>query len=652
MHPDHPDEKLEYTGVRGSVVYKFSAEPKLSYPHQLKQQCTAKQVVISKFKKRKVGSNSILELKKATMGNSFLTTNLEPDVDGFQNTGEDFVLDGDPDDADAGDSDYVYSDELHMKEDLPEERFFQNMQDALDYEPEPETEDSSDEEDMPFDFQEPEDDQMDGHKREKGEDMQADIDKHKRKSSKAKVAGKVKQPEGWDLPPPEWKEIKRKHKRQPKNNYWKPRMAEGEQTPREDPEFPNQPKGYKFFTKLEVFLMFFPLWIFDQIARETNRRFAQKPPSSETYKRRWLPTTREMWVRFLGILVLFCLSKQSRAELYWSKSSLCKVNPFETSGISYHRFRLMKRYMHCQDVDHISCQAKRGEPGHDPLALIRPVYDCFRVQCQFHIKPGRNLAIDERIIACKLLCVLRQKVAGKPTPNGIKVHVLATNGGLVIDIIIDDGMAYSRRKWALCGEAIILEFIDRNKLPPLTRLFFDRWYMSVRVSRFVAKPPLRVQTSGPINHRRMDFPHSTKKKPVPINVNISKKAQRGASKMLVTDEALVCAIGWRDSIQYYHVCAGFRLTGNTVVRNSYKKKELKDRIKKKKEAYVDLDTPIPSPPGVADYNEHMNKVLLLSPYHIFHRTRAPSSSSSCLFFHCPYHHAITPCILYATTSIG
>jgi hypothetical protein len=362
-----------------------------------------------------------------------------------------------------------------------------------------------------------------------------------------------------------------------------------------------------------------------------------------------------MWVRFLGILVLFCLSKQSRAELYWSKSSLCKINPFETSGISYHRFRLMKRYMHCQDVNHKSCQAKRGEPGHDPLALIRPVYDCFRTQVQFYVKPGRNLAIDERIIACKLLCALRQKIAGKPTPNGIKVHVLATNGGLIIDIIIDDGMAYARRKWALCGEAIIMEFIDRNNLPPLTKLFFDRWYMSVRVSRFVAKPPLRVQTSGPINKGRMGFPHSSKKKPLATNVNISKKAERGVSKMLVTDKALVCAIGWKDSIPYYHVSAGFRLTGDTVVRNTYKRKSLKKRVKKKKEAYVDLDTPIPCPPGVADYNEHMNKVLLLSPYHIFHRTRAPSSSSSYLFCHaihtlCNLVHRLTCMISWVVVS--
>ena len=625
MHPDHPEEQLEYVGVRGSVVYKFS---KLMYPHQLKKKRTAKQGITSNSKKRKGCSNSIMELQQSAVGNSFLSaTTLTPATDGFQHCGDDFAMGSDLDDPD-----YVYSDTLHMEEDLSEGSFFQTMQDALDYEPESQTEDSSDEEDMPFDFHEPDDDQMGGHEREKRE----------QKSCKAKVAGEVKQPEGWELPPPNWRKVKARDKRQPTNDYWKPRMPEGEQTPREDPEFPNLPKGYKFFTKVEVFLMFFPLWIFDIIAGETNTRFAQKPPSSETYKRRWLPTTGEMWLRFLGILVLFCLSKQSRAELYWSKSSLCKVNPFETSGISYHRFRLMKRYMHCQDVDHISCQAKRGEPGHDPLALVRPLYDCFRVQCQLHVKPGRNVAIDERMIACKLLCVLRQKMPGKPTPNGIKVHVLATNGGLIIDIIIDDGMAYARRKWALCGEAIILEFIDRNNLPPLTRLFIDRWYMSVRVCRYVAKPPLRVQTSGPINHKRMDFPHSSKKRPNKTNVNISKHAERGVSKMLVTDEALVCAIGWRDSIPYYHVSCGFRLTGDTVVRNSYKRKELKVRVKKKKEAYVDLDTPIPCPPGVADYNEHMNKVLLLSPYHIFHRARAIVTIIVLVFSLPipPCHHAI------------
>lgn len=315
-------------------------------------------------------------------------------------------------------------------------------------------------------------------------------------------------------------------------------------------------------------------------------------------------------MRFLGLLVLFCLSKQSRAELYWSKRSLCRVNAFEATGISYHRFRLMKRYMHCQDRNDPRCKIKRGEDYYDPLALVRPLYDSFRRQLRYHVKPGRNCAIDERMIACKVVCALRQKMMNKPTPSGIKVHVLATNGGMIADIIIDDGMAYARRPWALNGEAIIMEFLDTNRLPPLTKMFADRWYMSVQIARYTARPPYRIMFSGPVAGGRKTFPRSTKKRQVTPNVNVTKKMQRGDSRMLVTDEALVCAIGWRDSIPYYHISAGFRLCGDSCVRNLYTKKSMakKVKVKQTKDEFVSADTPIPCPAGVLDYNQHMNKV--------------------------------------------
>lgn len=610
--PDDPGDQLSYNGVRGSVIYTY-ADPPLTYPSILKKK---KRPAAKEGRPAKKQKTSIASFGKAEDVDYNELDPLEGDYVGTEDD-EDHML---------------YKEELLMEKDIGTEEFFERMNAAVDHEGS-DFEDfgSSDEEDghvVAYD----EDDYV-GEGRQDGADERTEVAKErKERYGKVKILGEVKEPDDWQLPDPKWRELTGKEKRRPIHDYWKPRLHEGESTPCEDPQLVNKPPGFEFYTKLEVYFMFFPLCNFATIAKESNKRFEQNPPKSDTYRKRWVNTTKQMWVRFLGIMVLFCLSKQSRAELYWSRRNLCRINAYEATGISYHRFRLMKRYMHCQDVNHPSCQQKRGESNHDPLALIRPLYDSFRMRIRLHVKPGRNAAIDERIIACKVQCSFRQKLLNKPTPNGIKVHVLATDGGLIIDIIIDDGMAYARRKWALNGEAIIMEFVDRNNLPPLMKLFFDRWYMSVQISRFLARPPHRIMTSGPCASGRKTFPRNTKKNKFKINVNVSRNMQRGVSKTLVTDEALVCAIGWRDSIPYYHISAGFRMCGDTVVRNLYKKDPMRKRIKQKKKGFTPLDTPIPCPPGIADYNQHMNKVLSLLHrhyiYHVFPITRTTAHTTA------------------------
>ena len=347
-------------------------------------------------------------------------------------------------------------------------------------------------------------------------------------------------------------------------------------------------------------MMFFPLHVFREIAKQTNRRFEQKPPKSEKYRKRWrLGTTVTDWVRFMGIILLATLCKQQHFEMYWSLDSLCKVNPYERSGISYHKFRLMKRYMHCMDINDPVVKPKRGEDNHDPLAQIRYVYESVRHQFHVYVKPGQDLAIDELMVACKLRTHLQQCIKGKPTPNGIKIFALAGKGGLVHDFIIDDGMVFARRPWALNGEAGILEFVERMNLAPLTRLYFDRWFVSVRIIRFLAKV-WRIKSVGPIQANRGHLPvhkvpnNAPEHYPPSIRILGYKKKCRGYYNALVADEALVVASGWKDSKQCFFVSAGFPLRGGTVVRNVYPKNLPPEHPGR----YKRMETSIQAPPGV------------------------------------------------------
>jgi hypothetical protein len=91
--------------------------------------------------------------------------------------------------------------------------------------------------------------------------------------------------------------------------------------------------------------------------------------------------------------------------------SLSGIDIFEITGISYHTFKLMKRYMAC--TDHEKKHPEKGEDDWDPLYLVRPLYDGFREQLRTWNKPGRHVAIDEFIISCKLRTFLQQMVKGK-----------------------------------------------------------------------------------------------------------------------------------------------------------------------------------------------------------------------------------------------
>jgi hypothetical protein len=72
---------------------------------------------------------------------------------------------------------------------------------------------------------------------------------------------------------------------------------------------------------------------------------------------------------------------------------------------------MIKRYLSIVDAEQE--HAKQGMDYWDPLFLIRPLYDEFRKALRRHSKPGKNMAIDEFMIACKLRSFLQKLVKGK-----------------------------------------------------------------------------------------------------------------------------------------------------------------------------------------------------------------------------------------------
>ena len=161
--------------------------------------------------------------------------------------------------------------------------------------------------------------------------------------------------------------------------------------------------------------------------------------------------------------------------------------------------------------------------------------------------------------------------------------------GNIIDFFIDDGMSFSRRPWALNGEAVVMEFVDTLELSALTEIYIDKWFTSVKLARFLASEKRRIKVCGPIQPNRKSFPAPKPRDNPPIpgtngqlefpTVRLTMSAPRGGWRMLTCDGGKVAAIGWRDSSVVYFVASGKSLAGCSVMRNSHNNRALHVDVK-------------------------------------------------------------------------
>ena len=152
-------------------------------------------------------------------------------------------------------------------------------------------------------------------------------------------------------------------------------------------------------------------------------------------------------------------------------------------------------------------------------------------------------------------------------------------------------MSFSRRPWALNGEAVVMEFVDTLELSALSEIYIDKWFSSVKLARFLAGEKHRIKVSGPIQPNRKSFPAPKPKENTVIpgtngelqfpTVRLTGSTPRGGWRMLTCDDGRVAAIGWRDSSVVYFIASGKSLAGCSVMRNSHKNRsvhvDVKDR---------------------------------------------------------------------------
>ena len=133
-------------------------------------------------------------------------------------------------------------------------------------------------------------------------------------------------------------------------------------------------------------------------------------------------------------------------------------------------------------------------------------------------------------------------------------------------------MCFSRRPWALNGEAVVLEFVASVDLQPRSVIFIDKWFTSVKLARFLAQE-YKIMSCGPIMRTKTSFPcpkFKNNKSGYHPTVLLPGTALRGDTRTLVTDGGTVMAHGWMDSTFVCWIQAGFSAQVRSVPRNVYR----------------------------------------------------------------------------------
>jgi hypothetical protein len=139
--------------------------------------------------------------------------------------------------------------------------------------------------------------------------------------------------------------------------------------------------------------------------------------------------------------LMFTMGLVDKADIdsYWSTDEVLST-PFFPSVMSRNRFTQILSFLHVNDN---SNYVARGQPGHDALFKVRPIYTQLMANFLRVYRPRQNLSIDEGIVPWSGRLKFRVYVPMKPDRFGIKAHQLCeSETGYCIGTSIYTGKDY------------------------------------------------------------------------------------------------------------------------------------------------------------------------------------------------------------------
>ena len=130
------------------------------------------------------------------------------------------------------------------------------------------------------------------------------------------------------------------------------------------------------------------------IVRETNRN-AREKLSNSCHLEKWQDVTVQELRAYFGLVIVMGINSLPETSMYCS-SDIFYGNEGVRKAMPRNRFQEIGRYLHFSDS---SKEPKKGEEGYDKLYKIQKVLEYSKIVFQLRYKPGKNVAVDEEMIA-------------------------------------------------------------------------------------------------------------------------------------------------------------------------------------------------------------------------------------------------------------
>ncbi|XP_059384611.1 piggyBac transposable element-derived protein 4-like [Carassius carassius] len=352
-------------------------------------------------------------------------------------------------------------------------------------------------------------------------------------------------------------------------------------------------------TPMSLFKKFFSDTAVTTLCQNTNAQAARACAKGHKYK--WTDVSISELYCYFGLLFYMAMVKLSSITDYWRQNNLFSV-PFPATIMSRDRYRTISWNLHMSNPDaDQDNDKKRGTAEHDRLFRVRPLMDTIRLACKAIYQPRKNLAVDERMVACIANTGMTQYMKAKPTKWGFKLFVLAdSSNGYTADFAVYTGKNHFPTGHGLSYDAVT-SLLDRTVLGSGYHVYMDNFYTSPKLLRDLFA--LKFGACGTYRDNRKDCPRNAAN-------SLTKKSVRGSIRW-IRDKDLVF-VKWMDTREV-SVCSTIHAayTGDNVQRRA-----------KTQNGWRKKSFPCPAP--VTAYNQHMGGVdlsdQLLQYYSTQHKT--------------------------------